>query len=89
MSHRSNHWLGTDKMGDDDGRSGGTAVVDTDMRVYGTDNFFVVDGSVFPGMMTGNPSAMIVILAENAADRILALEGAAAGESAEDPEEDP
>lgn len=23
------------------------------------DNLFVVDGSIFPGIMTGNPSAMI------------------------------
>lgn len=88
VSRRSNHWLGTNKMGDDDGRHGGTAVVDTDTRVYGTDNLFVVDGSVFPGMTTGNPSAMIVILSEHAADRILALEAPAAGESEEDPEED-
>lgn len=72
----------------DDGNSG-TAVVDPDTRVYGSDNLFIVDGSVFPSMMTGNPSAMIVILAEHAADRILALKGLPAWESAEDPEEDP
>ncbi|ERS96200.1 hypothetical protein HMPREF1624_07109 [Sporothrix schenckii ATCC 58251] len=69
----SNHWIGTAKMGLDDGRAGGTAVVDTDTRVYGTDNVFVVDASVFPGHITGNPSAMIVILAEHAAKKILAL----------------
>jgi cellobiose dehydrogenase (acceptor) len=32
-----------------------------------------VDGSIFPGMVTSNPSAYIVIAAERAADRILAL----------------
>ncbi|KAH8158440.1 hypothetical protein CIB48_g9809 [Xylaria polymorpha] len=71
---RANHWLGTNKIGLDDGRkSNGTAVVDLDTKVYGTDNLFVVDGSIFPGMVTANPSAMIVTAAENAATRILAL----------------
>ena len=73
-NRRSNHWMGTAKLGLDDGRrQDGTAVVDLDTRVYGTDNLFVVDASIFPGMSTGNPSAMIVIAAEHAATRILAL----------------
>ena len=72
-NRRSNHWMGTAKLGTDDGRKGGTAVVDLDTRVYGTDNLFVVDASIFPGMTTGNPSAAIVIAAEKAAERILAL----------------
>ncbi|GAW17018.1 hypothetical protein ANO14919_064670 [Xylariales sp. No.14919] len=71
---RANHWLGTNKMGLDDGRQAdGTAVVDLNTKVYGTDNLFVVDGSIFPGMVTANPSAMIVTASENAAVRILAL----------------
>ncbi|KAJ8123784.1 hypothetical protein ONZ43_g345 [Nemania bipapillata] len=71
---RANHWLGTNKMGLDDGRkANGTAVVDLNTKVYGTDNLFVVDGSIFPGQVTANPSAMIVTAAENAAARILAL----------------
>ncbi|KAI2625839.1 hypothetical protein GGR54DRAFT_654226 [Hypoxylon sp. NC1633] len=71
---RSNHWMGTAKMGLDDGRKeSGTAVVDLNTKVYGTDNLFVVDGSIFPGMVTGNPSAMIVAAAEYAAEKILAL----------------
>ena len=70
----ANHWLGTAKMGTDDGRqNGGTAVVDTNTKVYGTDNIFVLDASVFPGMVTTNPSAYIVIAAEKAAEKILAL----------------
>ncbi|KAH7635542.1 hypothetical protein B0T09DRAFT_379333 [Sordaria sp. MPI-SDFR-AT-0083] len=69
----SNHWIGTAKMGTDDGRTGGTAVVDLDTKVYGTGNLFVVDASIFPGMVTANPSAAIVIAAEHAANRILAL----------------
>ncbi|KAL7627901.1 hypothetical protein AAE478_002096 [Parahypoxylon ruwenzoriense] len=70
----ANHWVGTAKMGLDDGRvDNGTSVVDTDTKVYGMDNLFVVDASIFPGMMTGNPSAMIVAASEHAADKILAL----------------
>jgi len=73
-ARRSNHWLGTAKLGLDDGRmANGTAVVDLNGKVYGTDNLFVVDGSIFPGMPTGNPSAMIVIAADNLASRILAM----------------
>ena len=65
-------------MGLDDGRglvSGvqGTAVVDTNTKVYGTDNLFVVDASIFPGITTGNPSSTIVSVAERASERILAL----------------
>ncbi|CAK7198034.1 hypothetical protein SEUCBS139899_000692 [Sporothrix eucalyptigena] len=77
----SNHWIGTAKMGLDDGSKGGTAVVDPDTRVYGTDNIFVVDASVFPGHITGNPSAMIVILAEHAAKKILALPASASAKT--------
>jgi cellobiose dehydrogenase (acceptor) len=65
--------LGSAKMGTDDGRMSGTAVVDLNTKVYGTDNIFVVDASIFPGMSTGNPSAMIVVVAEHAADKILSL----------------
>ncbi|KAK3375743.1 hypothetical protein B0T24DRAFT_206703 [Lasiosphaeria ovina] len=72
-SRRSNHWMGTAKLGYDDGRTGGSAVVDVNTKVYGTDNLFVVDASIFPGISTGNPSAMIVIAAEQASQRILAL----------------
>ncbi|PHH55190.1 Cellobiose dehydrogenase [Ceratocystis fimbriata CBS 114723] len=73
-NRRANHWIGTNKMGLDDGRTGsGTAVVDTDTKVYGTDNLFVVDASIFPGMVTTNPSAYIVTVSEKAAERILAL----------------
>ncbi len=71
---RANHWIGSCKMGTDDGRLGGSAVVDTNTKVYGTDNLFVVDASVFPGMVTGNPSAAIVVVAEKAFERITALQ---------------
>ncbi|KAL3423699.1 cellobiose dehydrogenase [Phlyctema vagabunda] len=72
-ARRSNHWLGTAKLGTDDGRNGGTSVVDLNTKVYGTDNLFVVDASIFPGMPSTNPSSLIVTVAEKAADRIIAL----------------
>ncbi|KAK0710886.1 cellobiose dehydrogenase [Lasiosphaeris hirsuta] len=70
---RSNHWVGMNKIGSDDGRLGGSAVVDLNTRVYGTDNLFVVDGSIFPGVSTTNPSSYIVTAAEHASQKILAL----------------
>ena len=70
---RANHWIGTAKMGLDDGRAGGSSVVDTNTKVYGTDNLFVVDASIFPGHVTGNPSAAIVTVAERAFERIVSL----------------
>ena len=73
-SRTANHWTGTTKMGTDSGLNGGTAVIDTDTRVYGTDNLYVVDASVFPGMMSTNPSALIVSVAEHASEKILAQE---------------
>jgi len=61
-------------MGTDDGRkNSGTAVVDLNTKVYGTDNLFVVDAGIFPGMVTTNPSSYIVVAAEKAAEKILAL----------------
>ncbi|KAK1753591.1 cellobiose dehydrogenase [Echria macrotheca] len=76
-SRNSNHWIGTNKMGEDDGRTGGTAVVDTNTKVYGTDNLFVVDASIFPGHITSNPTAAIMIVAEHAVAKILALNSTA------------
>ncbi|KAK0611698.1 cellobiose dehydrogenase [Immersiella caudata] len=77
-SRNSNHWIGTVKMGADDGRSGGTSVVDLNTKVYGTDNLFVVDASIFPGHVTSNPTAAILSVAEHAAVKILALPAAGA-----------
>lgn len=73
-ARRANHWMGTAKMGTDSALvSGGTAVVDTNCKVYGTDNIFVMDASIFPGQVTTNPSALIVTASEHASDLILAL----------------
>lgn len=79
-NRRANHWIGTNKMGTQDGRqNNGDAVVDLNTKVWGTDNLFVVDASIFPGMISPNPSAYIVTVAERAAERILALDPAVAG----------
>ncbi|KAH6670475.1 hypothetical protein B0J14DRAFT_97535 [Halenospora varia] len=69
-ARRSNHWMGSAKLGTDSGLTGGTSVVDTNTKVYGTDNIFVIDASIFPGMPTTNPSAYIVVASEHAADLI-------------------
>ncbi|KAN0105813.1 cellobiose dehydrogenase protein [Hyaloscypha variabilis] len=73
-ARRANHWMGTAKMGTDSALvANGTAVVDTNNKVYGTDNIFVMDASIFPGQVTTNPSALIVTASEHASERILAL----------------
>ena len=72
-ARRANNWLGTAKLGNDSGVLGGTSVVDLNTKIYGTDNMFVVDASIFLGMPSTNPSALIVAAAEHASDKILAL----------------
>lgn len=73
-ARRANHWMGTAKMGTDSAlTANGTAVIDTNCKVYGTDNIFVMDASIFPGQVTTNPSALIVTASERASERILAL----------------
>lgn len=42
----ANHWVGTAKMGTDSGLTGGTSVVDTNTKVYGTDNVSQFGNSV-------------------------------------------
>ncbi|KAI7356144.1 hypothetical protein KC336_g22226, partial [Hortaea werneckii] len=70
-SRSANHWMGSCKMGPDSGLvDNGTSVVDLDTKVYGTDNLFVVDASIFPGMVSTNPSALIVAVAEKASGLI-------------------
>ncbi|KAH8731998.1 hypothetical protein GQ44DRAFT_642000 [Phaeosphaeriaceae sp. PMI808] len=78
-ARRANHWIGTAKIGTDSGLTGGTSVVDLNTKVYGTDNIHVVDASIFPGHITTNPTAYIVVVAEHAAAKILALGGSGTG----------
>tara|TARA_R110002003_G_scaffold79_6_gene7048 strand:- start:9416 stop:10903 length:1488 start_codon:yes stop_codon:yes gene_type:complete len=64
------HYIGTAKMGT---KGDAGVVVDTDTKVYGTDNLFVVDASFHPDLPTGNTQAIVMVAAEAAAARILAL----------------
>ncbi|KAL4894435.1 cellobiose dehydrogenase [Aspergillus ambiguus] len=68
------HWVGTAKMGPDDGRHNGTSVVDTNTKVYGTENLHIVDASIHPDLPTGNTQAIVMVAAEAAVARILDLE---------------
>ncbi|KAI0067551.1 the flavin domain of cellobiose dehydrogenase [Artomyces pyxidatus] len=70
-SMNSNHWVGAAKIGTDPT----TAVVDTDARVFGMNNLFVIDASIIPALPMGNPQGMIMSVAERATAKILALAG--------------
>jgi cellobiose dehydrogenase (acceptor) len=70
------HYVGTAKMGTE-GDEG--VVVDTNTKVYGTDNLFVVDASMHPDLPTGNTQAIVMVAAEAAVAKILALGGSANG----------
>ncbi|KAH7304806.1 cellobiose dehydrogenase [Stachybotrys elegans] len=67
-----NHFVGTTKLGTDDGRMGGTSVVDLNAKVYGTDNLFVTDAGIHPDLPTGNTQAIVMVVAEAAVAKILA-----------------
>ncbi|EYE91315.1 putative cellobiose dehydrogenase [Aspergillus ruber CBS 135680] len=65
------HYLGTAKMGTDDGRKNGSSVVDTSAKVYGTENLYIVDASIHPDLPTGNTQAIVMIAAEAAVEKIV------------------
>ncbi len=48
-------------------------VVDSDHRVFGVPNLYVVDGSVLPTQGAANPALTIMALAARAADRLITL----------------
>ena len=67
-SDTTNHCSGTAKMGPD---SDPLAVTDSGGRVYGTDNLFVADSSLFPTCPRGNIHFAVVAAAEKIADGLL------------------
>ena len=60
------HPAGTCRMGSDSG-----AVVDPDLKLRGVDALRVVDASVMPELPNGNTCAIVLMLAERAAGRML------------------
>ncbi|CAE7098231.1 unnamed protein product [Rhizoctonia solani] len=65
----SNHWTGSTRIG----TNSSTSVVDSNLKVWGTDNLFVIDAGVIPGMPAGNPTGAILTMAEMASVKLLKL----------------
>ncbi|KAK0123627.1 hypothetical protein ONS95_008643 [Cadophora gregata] len=79
---QGSHFVGTAIMGE---INDGSAVVDTNTKVFGTDNIFVVDASIHPDLPTGNTQAMVMVVAEHAVAKIIALGASTASNSTTSP----
>jgi choline dehydrogenase len=71
------HQVGTCKMGVD-----AEAVVDPELRVYGTTGLRVADASIMPSVTSGNTFAPAVMIGERAADLVRESLSSAAKRSA-------
>jgi choline dehydrogenase-like flavoprotein len=62
-----NHYAGTCRIGVDE-----SAVVDSELRVYGVDGLRVADASVMPSPVSANTNATVYAIAERAVELIRA-----------------
>ncbi|KAH8889610.1 GMC oxidoreductase [Thozetella sp. PMI_491] len=62
------HFVGSARMGTS---NDGSSVVDTNTKVWGTDNLYIADASIHPDLPTGNTQAIVMVVAEQAAVKIL------------------
>jgi len=68
QAYSVHHPVSTCRMG---AASDASAVVDPQLRVIGIEGLRVADASVFPSIIGGNTNAVVVMVAEKAADMIL------------------
>ncbi|KAG9085983.1 hypothetical protein FRC07_013235, partial [Ceratobasidium sp. 392] len=65
----SNHWIGSTIIG----TNSSSSVVDPNTKVWNTNNLFIVDAGIVPGMPMGNPMGALLVSSEMASRKILAL----------------
>ncbi|QRV90448.1 GMC oxidoreductase [Ceratobasidium sp. AG-Ba] len=73
MAAGSNHWTASTRIG----TNSTTSVVDPNTKVWNTNNLFIVDAGIYPGAFVANPQGSLMVMAEIAAAKILALAGGA------------